>query len=296
MLTPNTILDKPHIAVEYIKQIRRTQPKKPVFVTESNRDSLVLSELIQEFHGIAIPIKGKPKCLEAVELAFNSQVSGCAALVDADFDRIKPTTDRSFPLFMTDFYDLEAYAIFSESWVNVLNEYIDAQKVSSINITSLADLRILCQEAVLPVVAVLYANNKLKCGIDFKLYDFGRKCNLVEGLKNSVELTIARLKELNPTKDWSKEEDLVSEAKLFIASLSSEQIPLITNSKMMCCCLIAVAKAKSLRRKDKDQMKEIDASTLKKWFRSHVRVSDLRDTKMFQEIQKWLFTIGFTVS
>lgn len=289
MLTTSSVFDSPEIVVEYIKQIKRIQPNKYILVTESNNDTKIFNESFSEDNLLILSAKGKDTCLGVSELSKKGEISNCAALVDKDLDDIlKKKYD--YPVFTTEYYDLECYAIHSDNWKRLIQEYLDKTKLTKANISNFNEFKNKCLQVSFPVVSVLFANNKLKTGMDFKPYKFDKKSGINRKFENSVELVITRLKAVkeNKSKDWSKEKQLLKEAKDVNKQIKKADYKYYVSSLILCKCFTGIANTLRLKKNDDDKLKDLDGPAFKKIFRSFVSPELFKTTNLYKEITTWI--------
>lgn len=290
-LTTDQVFDDPAKIASYVFAFRQINKTEAVIVIESSRDGLVFTDLLHTLSIKLLPVKGKSICIDSVQQSLALGIDGCAALVDADFDRTEWGSQYNVPVFLTDFHDLECYAIFSDSWDRVLRENIDPAKLSVLNRTSFDEFRELCVELCLPLGIALLSNNRNDLGIDFKKYDFNKKCDVHDALSNDISNVVRRLSELHSARDNPKLDEqgyaaLRQTANEILSAMTDRDKRQLVSSKMICDCVIGLGRSKRIFRKEVGA--QLNSLSLRKWFRSNIRPEDLHNTQLWTDLTEWL--------
>lgn len=300
-LQASMVRDDPVKLAAYIGTLRRIANRKPVVVVESVNDNPILQDFLTtfEFEITCLIMNGKDKSIDTVSNCYSEGISGVAALVDADFDRSEWGKSYDCQVITTDLYDLEAFAIHSDKWRNVLREFLDEGKLSNHGISSFEELRTICVELCLPVVAVMAINYSEESGIKFSSYDFDNNSGInFDERSNTLDLVINRLQQLNQSRsenkfDWSKKDDLKLSSDGAFEAFNSSGSSQYTSSTILCKCLISICNRLNIFKRDiKGQQK--DADHIKNWFRSHVTNEILYESRMRHDLENWFISEGFS--
>lgn len=287
-MNANQVLDNPQKVFDYMCFFKAISPKKIVFISESSRDGQVLQELVNGNYHDKVNIiygNGKPTCLEASKLAHDNNLEGCAALVDADFDNIE-IEKYTYPVILTDYHDLEGYAIFSDSWERTLREFLNTSKLKERKL-SLTALRDKCVDICLPLGVTLLINNNMELGIDFKEYCFGKKCKIdYKNYKNDIDNLIERLYQLNSKKiiDKHKIKNAYNIEEQIISNQKKHQY---ISSSMICKCVIELSKQEGLFHREVVQ-NTFNEITLLRIFRSHISSAYLEQSNMYSRMKNFI--------
>ncbi len=287
-------LDYPQKVLAYTKSLLRNSDKIVLF-TESRNDDFLYEELLEDEKVAMISLRGKPKCKKCAELCYDNGISMAASFTDNDFDIFFPKV--KFNHIHTDFYDLEAYSIFSKKWIRIIREIISIEQLNKkFGIEDYAIFRDRLVDICLPVGVIMYLvqQNKYQ-NIEFKKYSFCAKCKIPKSLNNTIGLVVTRLKNLNPKSiDSIMEAHLIKEGNNIINSISEQsQKQNYISSTMMSKCIISLAKTHSLFKSTKDSDgKKIEVLlnylSMKAQFRSHVDETIFYNSQMYKNLKTLL--------
>jgi len=288
------LLDDPQNVLAYTKSLLRNSDKIILF-TESRNDDFLYEELLEDENITIISLRGKPKCKECAELCHNNGVELAASFTDNDFDMFFPK--EKYNHIYTDYYDLEAYSIFSKKWVRIIREVLSLDRLKKkFSIDDYEEFRDKLIDVCLPVGILMYLvklNSYSK--IEFKTYAFCRKCKIPKTLDNSLQLVLTRLKNLNPGSiNAAMEAKLLEEGNRVLTSLSTKSPKHnFISSTMMSKAIISLAKTHSLFKSTKGPDGEkievlLNYLSMKAQFRSHVDEHNFHKSSMYKNLKTLL--------
>ena len=286
--------DDPVKVLAYTNSLLRNS-RKIVLFTESRNDDFLYEEFFEDENVALLPLRGKPKCKELAELCYNNGINLTASFTDDDYDWLFPKPKYNH--ITTDFFDLEAFSIFSSKWDRIIREIVSLEAIQNkFGIQSYIDFRKKVVDICLPVGVLMYFNQKKKRKIEFKTYMFDRKCKIPANLDNSISLVTKRLRNLNPSKIDSKlEDELIKEGEKFISSIPEHEKCKYVSSTLVSKCIASIGKTHNLFKAvkgpdDKKIVVLVNYLTLKGQFRSHVDEKIFYTTKMYKSVMDMLRT------
>lgn len=287
-------LDDPKKVLAFTKSLLRNSDKIVLF-TESRNDDFLYEELLEDENITILSLRGKPKCKECAKLCHDNGLQLTASFTDNDFDIF--FSKEKFNHIYTDYYDLEAFSIFSKKWIRIIREVISLDQLKKkFSINDYTEFQEKLIDVCLPVGVLMYLvqlNNYRK--IEFKKYAFCSKCKIPKTLDNNIQLVLNRIKNLNPGSINSTiEAKLLTDGKTIISGLKTKNKKLnYISSTMMSKAIISLAKSHSLFKSTKGpDGKKIEVLlnylSMKAQFRSHVDENIFYKSDMYKNLKTLL--------
>lgn len=282
MLTTDKVYNDPKEIYPLALMQRKINPNRLIMFTESKGDNKVYKKTFNEDKILVVPTTGTGVCKKTSELVHSKGVTGCIALIDSDFNKLTSSNQFSYPVIQTDYHDLESYAIHSEAWESVLSEFINIDSMKSDGVDNYNELLKISIGYCSVIGACLHVNNVKSYGIPFTSYT-PTKAQFIEK-KHTVSQVIQRLKQINRGYNWVPiEEEFSKLSQEFYNSISVSDKHLLASSICISHCVLELIR----HNKYKSQNITFDYKVLQKIFRSHVRVDDIKKSKMYGEIINW---------
>lgn len=137
-LTPDRVANK--------IQLLRTTFSGTFLLVEGNSDKIFYQRFVNSTECQLEIAAGKPsskvRAIQVLEILQKSNFQGVLAIVDADFDRLEASSDRSPNLLRTDTHDLETMLINSPALEKMIAEFGSEEKIKQID----RDLRMILLE------------------------------------------------------------------------------------------------------------------------------------------------------
>ncbi len=99
-------------------------------LVESHKDEVIFRKFFDTQKCRFYPQGGKYKLLSVLEMLNQSIKRNVIGIIDADFRRILGTITEFENLFLTDKHDVELMMMFSEAWQNMVNQYVNLEKLA----------------------------------------------------------------------------------------------------------------------------------------------------------------------
>lgn len=122
----------PERIAQKIKMSLDTDHLRVGILVESHKDEIIFRKFFDAKKCHFYPQNGKYKLLPVLEILNKSIKDKVIGIIDADFHRILGTEIEYENLFLTDKHDVELMMMFSEAWQNMINHYVNPEKIAQL--------------------------------------------------------------------------------------------------------------------------------------------------------------------
>lgn len=119
----------PERIAQKIKMSLDTDHLRVGILVESHKDEIIFRKFFDAKKCHFYPQNGKYKLLPVLAILNKSIKDKVIGIIDADFRRIMNTIIEFENLFLTDKHDVELMMMFSEAWQNMINHYVNPEKL-----------------------------------------------------------------------------------------------------------------------------------------------------------------------
>jgi hypothetical protein len=183
-------------------RLRRTTFSGTFLLVEGSSDKVFYERFVDEAICELVSVSGKPssklRVIEVLRILESASFQGVLAIVDADFDHLKPSPNNSPNLLCTDTHDLETMILKSFALDKVLIEFGSKEKIINFN----RDVRTALLEASMSVGYLRWASQLDELNLTFDGIIFSKFINeqtlqvdelkLVQTVKNKSQLFLLK--------------------------------------------------------------------------------------------------------
>ena len=192
---------------------RALYPEKSLILTEGKSDSRIHKRILNEIGYTVLALKGSKNAIDGAERARLRGDDRVMALVDSDGRFINNELAESETVHVTEFFDVEGYAIFSDAWNRVFSEWISEARLSQSGISSLENLRDRATQLAYPIGLLRTANRRLVGSCPVSRITYCKKTFGKDDPDSSISSVLERYKQLVPS-GWDSENTLTEANEL----------------------------------------------------------------------------------
>jgi hypothetical protein len=115
-------------------RLRRSTFSGTFLLVEGSSDKVFYERFVDKIACQIVIMVGKTRAIAVIDILDRSNFDGVLAIVDADFDRLEGSVDKSVNLLLTDTHDLETMLIESPALDKVIAKFGSAEKIAKLKL------------------------------------------------------------------------------------------------------------------------------------------------------------------
>ncbi len=271
-----------------VQNWKMAYPERIIVLVEAKANEILFRKLLHPKCKFFIG-QGWVKVETALKTAEKHNIQNIIGIIDADFKRITDYTCRE-NLFLTDFHDTEIMLAHSEAWANMLNQYVNLEKLQTFETKNKTTILDFLLKILNPLSILRYLKEKNDLKLVFRTqkgnkYDYLKYKDFVDGQNltiNTEELLKSVENKSNLPNFFKNNPSYKTELVEFLKN--DLDLKEFTNGHDLANTLsIAFEKAIS----NKANTQTITGEEIEKTLIAAYRLSDFEKTNLYQSLQNW---------
>ncbi len=271
-----------------VQNWKMAYPERMIVLVEAKANEILFRKLLHPKCKFFIG-QGWVKVETALKTAEKHKIHNIIGIIDADFKRI---TNYSLleNLFLTDFHDTEMMLAHSEAWGNMLNQYIDTEKLARFETQNKTNILNFLLKTLKPLSVLRFLKEKEALNLVFRTQN-GNKYEYLKykDFMDTQNLSINREKLLKVVENKSNspnffKNNLKYNTELLEFLKNDINLKEYTNGHDLTNALsIAFEKAIS----NKANTQSITGEEIEKTLMAAYRFSDFEQTDLYKNLENW---------